>query len=164
MKNIVQVFFLIFLLSSCTKQKVENVVEGWWSIDTIYYKNQNIKTCLGNNALLFKFNDKSELPYAKNNCEPVLIGNYYPSAEVKIFFSEIKNDTIPLRMNIKTKNKLFSGTHKIVFYKDNSNSLLKMEIFSDSLYIICRKGLFNYDKNIKLVDDLEELSWTTRRK
>jgi hypothetical protein len=62
-------------------------------------------------------------------------------------FKPSETDTIPMRLNVISSNQVFAGTYKIVFYGDESNKLLKMEIWSDNLYIVCRKGLFNYDGN-----------------
>jgi hypothetical protein len=56
---------------------------------------------------------------------------------------------------------LFAGMHRLVFYKDEPNKLLKMEVWSDSLYIVCRKGYFNFDKNIEAINKLERVSGKT---
>lgn len=162
--------FLLFLASgmficSCSnKGKVENVLEGWWTMDTIYYKNYNIRTCLRSNSLEFKFGDNSEFPTAEDRCVPVIKNSYNQDADIEVVYSEVHNDTIPMRLKITTKNEVFAGTYKMVFYKDERNQLLKMEIYSDSLYIVCRKGLFNFDRNIGLIDELEEMTWSTRPK
>ncbi|RYE13303.1 MAG: hypothetical protein EOP34_09085 [Rickettsiales bacterium] len=164
-KVIVSLLAFAIILPSCSKsRKVEKAIEGWWSIDTIYYKNRNIRICLGNNVLQFRKGDNSELPAAKNNCGSFIKDSYSTTAHIEVLESELANDTIPLRLKIVTKNEIFAGTHKIVFYKDELNQLLKMEVYSDSLYIVCRKGLFNLSSNLALVNELEKISWTTRPK
>ena len=162
MKKILILFVACLVFNSCTNRKVKNVIEGWWTIDTIYYKNYNIKTCLISNSLNLKFDVKSKFPVALNNCEPIIKNNYDQLAEIKLSNSDKLNDSIPFRLKIATQNEIFAGTYKIVFYKDVPNHLLKMEIFSDKLYIVCRKGLFDFDNNIGLVDELEKISWTNR--
>ncbi len=152
---------LTMLLFASCKTEVERVVEGWWTMDTIYYKDYDLRACLGN-SLNFKIDGESELPTAKNYCEPAVKNNYEKWANIEIVKSSNAKDTIPLRIKIITNNEVFAGTHKIVFYKDELNKLLKMEMWSDSLYIVCRKGLFNFDKNIPLINKLEKMSWLTR--
>jgi hypothetical protein len=156
-------FLCLCLLSitSC-KTNIETTVQGWWTIDTIYYKRYDLRTCLLGNSLEFKINKQSILPVAEKNCEPVVTNSYDKLANIEITQSHNPKDTLPLRMKITTNNEVFAGMHKIVFYKDKPNRLLKMEIWSDSLYIVCRKGLFNFDKNIDLINELEKISWTTR--
>jgi hypothetical protein len=153
-----------FFICSCSnKSKIENVVQGWWTMDTIYYKNHNIRTaCLTSNSLFFDEKKKTTLPVAENWCDLFIKNSYDEKADVEVIKSPIANDTIPFRLKIKTGNEIFSGIHKIVFYRDDSNKLLKMEIYSDSLYIVCRKGVFDYYKNAKLIDELEKISWITR--
>ena len=157
-------FAICFLACSCSrKSKVEQALKGWWSIDTIYYGNQDLITCLNCNSLyLFKDGRKSEIPATSNYCDLSIHNGHTKFAEVKVLESGIPNDTIPFRLEIITKNGMFAGIHKIVFYKDEENQLLKMEIFSDSLYVVCRKGLFNFRKNVRLIDELEAISWTSR--
>lgn len=158
-------FVIILIICSCsTTEKVGNVLKGGWSMDTIYYKNYDIRICLGSNWLEFKDDSKLEVPAAQDNCGPIIKSSYTSNTEIEVLESDIPNDTIPLRLKIITKNEVFAGVHKLVFYKDEPNQLLKMEIFSDSLYIVCRKGLFNFNKNIALINELEEISWTNRPK
>src|ERR1700744_5496265 len=116
MRKILMLFLISLFLYSCTNRKVENVIDGWWTIDTIYYKNYNIKTCLANNSLFFKFDNKSELPVAMSNCGPIIKNSFDRSAEIKLTNSETANDSIPLRLKIVTKNEIFAGLNKIVFY------------------------------------------------
>lgn len=151
----------IISITSC-KTKIETTVQGWWTIDTIYYKGYDLRTCLIGNSLDFKINKQSILPIAEKYCEPAVTKSYSKLANIEIIQSVNLKDTIPFRMKITTDNEVFAGIHKLVFYKDDPNKLLKMEIWSDSLYIICRKGLFNFDKNIKLINELEKISWSTR--
>ncbi|MGN6180153.1 MAG: hypothetical protein ACTHNW_13275 [Mucilaginibacter sp.] len=165
MKKILIVFIIpVFLLSCSKKREIKQALDGWWSIDSIYFEHYNVKNCIESNLILFKFNGRSELPISVNGCNTFINGNNDKFAIIKVLDSESPNDTIPFRLQIDTKNKIFAGTHKIIFYKDNYNHLLKMEIWSDKLYIVCRKGLFDIDTNSQLVNDLEKISWTNRPK
>lgn len=156
----------LLLFNSCVRKnyRVTSTIEGWWTMDTIIFKNYNIRNCLGDNSLFFHFDKKSIFPAARNNCGSVITGSYDNTGEITLANSNIKNDTIPFRLIVKTKNQLFSGVYKIAFDKDSKNHLLKMELVSDNLIIICRKGLFNYEKNIDLINELERATWTNRPK
>jgi len=161
MKNIIWVITIFSFLMSCEKtNKVEDVLKGSWSIDTVYYYNYNIKNCLNMNVITFNKNSLATIP-TEDYCKMNVKGSDINSTNTRILFSS--NDTIPFRINFDTQNRLFEGTHKIVFHKDKQNKLLKMEIFSDKLYLICRKGLFNYDNNLTLMNDLEKMTWTNRK-
>jgi len=165
MKKIIVGIVTLLTLSCCTKNyKVTSAIEGWWTIDTIYFKNYNIRTCLGDNSLFFHFDKKSHFPAARNNCGDVIKGSFDNTGLIELSHSNLQNDTIPFRLIIKTKNQLFSGTYRIAFDKDSKNHLLKMELISDKLYVICRKGLFDYDDNADFVNELEKITWTNRPK
>jgi hypothetical protein len=167
MKKFIFSIATLLLFNSCTplnfgrNYQVTSAIEGWWAIDTIYFKNKyNIRTCLGDNSLFFYFDKKSKFPAAGYNCGDVVTGSFDDSGEITLASSNLKNDTIPFRLIINTKNQLFSGIYKIVFNKDSENHLLKMELKSDNLYIVCSKALFNFDENIDLVNELEKITWT----
>lgn len=164
MKKLFLILTVGIFLTSCRDTTVKQVVAGVWSIDTIYYKNYNIKHCMLANLIFFKFDKQSSFPYAENYCNPAIKNNFDEYGDIEILHSENANDTIPFRLKINSKNQIFAGLHKIVFYKDISNKVFKMEIFSDKLYIICRKGLWSFDDNINLMTKLEKMTWTNRPK
>jgi hypothetical protein len=139
-----------FLLIGCGNE-VDQVLRGTWSIDTIYYKEKDIRNCVLTNVIEFE-ETFCELPTTENYCNGL---NEYVSRGT---WGTFQTDSIPLLLTIASDNKVFSGNHRINFKKDEINKLLKMELKSDSLYMICRKGLFNYDASKNLVDDLVELS------
>jgi hypothetical protein len=157
--SIPKLIVCLLFFQSC-QDRVEKVITGWWTIDTIYYRNFDIKPCLSLNVITFG-ETESVFPYSQNSCAEVICNSNIDQGTWNVSKTS-QNDTIPLRLKIDTKNQIFAGTHKVVFYKDDVNKLLKMEIYSDSLYVICRKGLFNYDKNIDLIENLEKLSWYNR--
>lgn len=151
-----------FFISCSKKRKIERAIDGWWTIDSIYYENYNLTYCVGDHSLFFRFNDQTNLPIAKNNCSPYINNNYDGVANIQVLNSISPKDTIPFRLKIITNNKIFAGVYKIVFYKDTYNHMLKMELWSGEQYIVCRKGLFNLDTNTEFVDELEKISWTNR--
>jgi len=166
MKRFIFAIATFLLLNSCTKNyKVTSAIEGSWTIDTIWFINKyDLRTCLGNNSLFFSFSEKSNFPAARNNCGNLITGSFDHCGEITLDRSKLKNDTIPFRLIINSKNQLFSGIYKVVFDKDSENHLLKMELISNKLYIICRKALFNFDENIDLINELEKITWTNRPK
>lgn len=124
------------------------------------YKGVNIRYCLGINVLTFKLPGKSELPIPtiEGNCGSFIKNCVDEEGEVSITQSFDPKDSFPLRMKIDTINEIFSGTHKIVFFRDNKKKLLKMIISSDNLFIICAKGFYNFNSNINTIDYLENIS------
>lgn len=155
-KKLIYLFLSIIALSACNEQKIENVIIGGWTIDTIHYKNIDIRLCLDLNVINFT-KDGGALPITENNCAVL------PTFDRGTFWQIIKNKKGGIKINFDTKNEMFNGEHHLVFKKDEVNKLLKMEISSDSLFIICRKALFNFDENIKTINNLVEISNTDRR-
>jgi len=143
---------------SC-KSKVENAISGLWTIDTIYFENTNIKSCLNGNSFKFDFDRKARIPEGNLGC---MLTENATSSTAKIYFFSDENDAIPYRLKIDTKNVVFNGVHKVVFYDDQQRKELKMEIFSKRLYVLCHKGLFNYEKEKFLINELVEKSWINR--
>jgi hypothetical protein len=131
---------------SCT-DKATKALQGWWSIDTLYYQEYDTKICLYSNAINFK-NEQVVLPITEDRCEGLSVYEKKGKWDIQ------KTDSIPLLINIKTANEIFYGTHQLLFFKDKKNKLLKIKVISKDLYLIARKGLFNYNKNIKLIDEL----------
>lgn len=150
MKLILILMIIASLITSC-QVKVEEVVSGIWSMDSIYYNGFNIRPCLDGNILTF---DKiMEFPVTENNCEDI-ISTHVNEGKWEI----IASDSMPYMINIHTSNKMFSGIHRVIFQNDIDKKMLKMIIQSDKLYIICRKGLYGYDRNIKTINALVKQS------
>lgn len=143
--HLILIFIVLFTISC--KRKVESTISGWWSIDTIYYNNLEIEGCLLSNSIIFE-KGNCELPITENYC-----GSDVASFDITGDWKIDKNE-IGTFLFIQTENKLFNGNHHIRFFKDEKNKLLMLELKSDSLYLICRKGLFDYDREINLINDL----------
>lgn len=152
--KVIIVLVAICCLTASCRNKVKNIITGWWTIDSLIYMNYDIRTCLLSNSFWFNKNGSIDLPIPKNYCSE-LVTEY----NRKGMWSTLKTDKIPLLMRIESKNVIFRGTHQIIFRDDATNHLLKMEIKSDSLYVVCRKGLFDYDRNRDLVEYLVQLSY-----
>lgn len=124
---------------------VSKLVEGVWSVDTIYYGKYDIKQCLLSNMVVFK-ETQCDLPISEDRCED--IGRVYSGIGA---WEAIETDSGAFFIRFKTENKLFKGQQRIIFRIGDSKGLLKMEIGSDSLYAICSKGLYDYRKHMKYV-------------
>lgn len=161
-----QISFTIFLISitfyfmSCSN-KVTSTVQGWWTIDTIRFGNYgDIRGCVSS-IIIFKGDGSCSLQATNNYCEG--IETYEEKGEWKISYT----DTVPVLINIKTGNRIFKGVHEVYFWRDDKEGLLKMAWVSDSLYMICRKGMYDIDLHKKEVDYLTELTnkeWEKERK
>jgi len=149
--SLLMIFFgIIFLFQSCGQNVVETI-DGVWTIDTLIYEELDSRICLFSNVLIFDEKNVS-LPITGDRCEGLSI------YDDKGTWSLIRLDSIPLQINIRSKNPMFSGNHQIVFFGDDKYKLLKMRIISDHLYMVASKTLFNYDRNIDLINDLIEQS------
>lgn len=147
-KRLIIISTITFFLCTSCRNKVDKGIIGWWSMDTIYYKGYDIKYCLWLNTISFRKNS-CEFEETNGNCLDINESGKYGTWKVN-------TDNIPYTLEIRSENKIFDGKHTIKFKRDDGNKLLKMEIESDSLYIVCRKGLFNYKENEKLINELVE--------
>ena len=141
--------FVSLFITSCKKAKIEKGVSGWWTIDTISYKRNDIGDCFLSSSIFFKKN-KVEFPTINREC----LDTIRPFGEEGKWKIESSNDYSYI--NIEIPNIVFRGRHKIIFHRDEANKLLKMEIISDSFYAVCRKGLFCYDCEQSFIDDIVE--------
>ncbi|MES2655846.1 MAG: hypothetical protein V4620_09675 [Bacteroidota bacterium] len=157
-------FTVLFILGSC-KSNINKVIEGTWIVDTIYYKGYDVKPCvLANMIIFFEKNNRASLCEIDNRCVEALIGKNIKTDEGswEIIQSINKKDTIPISIKFTTDNEIFKGIHKLVFYKEDAKQILKIEVYSDNLYMICSKTQYNYDGNREVLNELEKLSWSNR--
>ncbi len=146
---------VIIIICCCTscKDKARTTIIGLWTIDSIIYKQNEIRTCLSNNLIVFYKNGKVDLPVPEDYCSE-MITEYNTNGRWEVKYKQ----SFPISLNITTKNKIFKGTYHVIFIDDKENNLLKMIIKSDSVYVVCRKALFNYDGEHDLINYLEEES------
>ena len=166
-KNNLSVLLLLLcsIILSCSDERtLEKALKGAWAIDTIYYKNYNVKNCLGINFIDIQSKEDVFLPKGNMFCDSLLASSNSNKAQIYLLKSNNVSDTIPYTLKIITENKVFSGSHEMVFYRDKKNYLFKLELYSDSLYVMCHKILFDYNKNHQIMEKVENLTWTTRPK
>jgi len=148
LKNLAIILFCLCLLPSCT-DIVDKTMEGMWTIDEIYYKGLDAQYCFYSNYIQFD-KENVRLPFG-DLCFGVFSKNERGTWGI------YKTDSIPLVLNIETTNSIFSGTHQIIFFKDEKDKWLKVEISSKDIYIIARKDFYSYDDNIGVINDLIEM-------
>lgn len=161
-RSVLPFFIISCMLFSCSDENfLEETLMGAWVIDTIYYKNYNVKNCLDAEFINIESKENVFLPNG-NFCDNLTETSTQSKAKFQLLKSKDHLDTIPYSIKILTDNKLFSANHEIVFYKDKRNYLFKLELYSDSVYIMCHKILFDYSKNDRLMNKAEKLTWSTR--
>jgi len=138
------------LISSGCADRTDKAIQGWWSIDEIVYDGYDIRVCLLLNILTFE----------DRTCDlPLSIGCEGLEEQIRQgTWKTSKTESGPLVLDITSANRTFSGSYQVTFYKDDDNKLLKMELVSDSLYILCRKGFFDFNKNIEVVNELVRMT------
>ncbi len=150
MRKISKLVVLLLALSSCGSP-VEKTVTGWWSIDqyAIFFKQQDITMCLAMNSLRFHSDGTCSLPELPGYCAglPEALSE---KGEWKLIHNGAKTN----QLIIQSKNEVFAGTYYIRFKRDDKNKLLKMYLESDQLSLWCSKGLFDYDRNQELINEL----------
>lgn len=157
---LILIAFIPFGICTSCQTTVESTIEGLWTIDTIEFRGYDIKPCLIGNVVSFKTDKLVNFPTAE--CNELQFNGKDELGTWEVIKSTHEGDTIPFSLKFTCGNEVFHGFHKIVFHKDEKNKLLKMEIFSKELYIICKKVFHQYDSNIELMDLLEQETWTTR--
>ena len=111
---------------------------------------------------MFNFMSGNMLFFEKGK---IIIPGILPSKENAFNWSKkgkwalIKSEgDVPYYILIDSQNEIFNGHHKIWFYKDEKNKLLKMVLFSDKLYMVASKSLLNYDQNIRKINELVKIT------
>jgi hypothetical protein len=146
--------FFTTMFFSCQDEKTFNsAINGQWSIDTVYYKDKDIRFCLDLNAINFSGHECALPIPLRSRCI-----NIDTTTEKRGFWKIEQTDSVPITISFDTENTIFGGSHRLIFKKDSVNKLLKMEIKSKNLTVICRKFLFSYDENTDLIDKLTRLS------
>jgi hypothetical protein len=131
------------LLLSCVKSP-KSTVTGLWSIDSVSYEGRDIRTCLAINSIYFQ-KDKVTLPALF--CDEII--NFKKDGEWSL-----KKTDERLALSIDSENAYFAGSYSVRFHKDEFNKLLKMTLTSNKTIIVCRKGLFEFEKNRREVEYL----------
>ena len=143
--------FVIFNSSNCAKENSLEIVEGMWAIDTVLFNQQDMSQCLNLNIINLEKNSKCDFPMIWEDCKDIFSYDRTGSWLIN------QKEKEPLRLKINSNN-FFSGNHKLVFFKDETKHVLKMRLESDSLYVICTKGLLNFNENKESIEKLIKLS------
>jgi hypothetical protein len=144
-------------MSSC-QSNVVKTLDGWWTIDTLVFGNYgDIRNCVSS-IIIFKEDQSCNIPPTQILC------NNIEAYEEKGKWSLKYTDTVPVLINIVSDNRIFKGTHEVYFYIDERNRLLKMAWLSDSLYMVCKKGMYSVDAHIKTVTEIIDLTNKELRK
>jgi hypothetical protein len=127
---------------------VEKGIEGMWVIERIVYKNEDILTCLGVNALNFK---------EKNWKFPAMLSKDCPDDGVSDFkFGkwEVVRDGSDYFLKVEGESKIFTGKYHIEFINDISSGTLKLILHSSTLIITCNKLFYDYNGSTKMTQEL----------
>ena len=115
---------LLGLFYSCENSLHENI-EGLWQIENLNFQNKNITNTLSLNTISFRENSGSVPRASKYHMDE--------NIDWKVLESE-KSDSII----IKSKNPVFNGKYRILFAKDEQNSIFA-KLISDDTQIEIRK-------------------------
>jgi len=149
MKNLVLIT-LVFFFYSCSNV-IENSIKGGWSIDTISNNTQELISCLSLNVFEFK-EIKCTIP--ANYCDTITQINLQ---QTEVPYTVRKTDN-GYYLKFSTESIFFTDSFKVTFFKDTKEKLLKANLKSENIEIIMRKGMYNFDRNIKNTDKLIELT------
>jgi|GEM_PF-1246860 len=126
--------FLSFLIACrSTTKKSEEMLSGLWAIDTISLLNENVMSSLSHNLIAFEDGDKCTLP--QFDWQGATEGSW------RVYMKEGK-----INLDIKSTKSTFNRNYEITFFDDEKRKLHCMTMESDSMLIICSKGLTAYKK------------------
>jgi hypothetical protein len=126
------VLAVLTLVTGCEKSR-ETSIPGFWSIDVLQFEGYDITGCLSINVIGFS--------PRMGNCDLPKIGPCDGLYEDEIHgrWSFSKGDSTAY-LTITTANKVFSGTHRLVFSEDKDNDVLYMQVFSDNFFMQGHRG------------------------
>jgi hypothetical protein len=142
--------------TQCSFRNKFNIVEGLWAIDTVLFIRQDVSSCMNMNVIYLGKDSNCDFSSIDKSCTAL-----YSSEDVNGQWAMLEVDREPLKLRIKSSN-FFNGTHKVVFFKDETNRIFKMRIESDSLIVVCKKGLLDYKANLNQMEVLIELTHRSR--
>lgn len=119
--NSISVIYLVvasmIFLTSCECNRVNSAVKGYWSIDTISYFNNDVKSCLQTNIIHLENEQIGNFPgHRSEYCDIAVVGH-----KAKIRWKISQNDSKQLIFSINEVNGLesvFNGNHHVIFYGD----------------------------------------------
>ena len=143
--KIISFCILVLILSSCSrkdsKTEIESALLGMWTIETLdFTRPQTIRPLTSN---ILNFNKDSELKF--------------PEAKRVNWFIQ-KNQDKNYSLILKSEEPEYNNSYKITFVKDSQNKLLKLHLISESIEMVCVKGLYNFDRNENIIDRVVKLT------
>ncbi len=155
MINKLLIIFISLTFVSCSNE-VEDIISGSkWDRRKIFINGYDAFFCFKGSMVSFDRDGTVrllELNYIEG-CDtldsPALRGKW------KIY--QKKDKKYYLKITSK-QNSVFTGEHRIVFYKDTVNRLLYLNLRSENFYYLGAKFLFNYNININKVNKLIQLT------
>lgn len=123
---------ILLLLDSCSlsKKSLTDKIVGKWAIEKIQFDNEDYKSYLYSNVLIFKENADVSIPETVHFIKD-------PSSTWKILDNN--------KLVIESSNLAFKDTFNITFTKRNKDKPRGMELKSDSIYITAY-NLFDLEK------------------
>lgn len=133
MRVLIRIFICLFMVFVCGCSKDKKKLVGWWGIDDIMVNHENALTSLDANTLTFTDDGNCSLP----------LFNFKGTEKGKWHIEEDEDDRYLI---IESKNNFMVGRYRLFFFKDPKNKLYKMSLASDSIRMLCSKGLTYYKK------------------
>lgn len=150
MKKII--FILVVSVNFSCNNLVQSTIEGSWSIDSIKVNDNEEISCLSINLLHFS-RDTCSTP--RNFCDTFTKLDEQSREVTYKLFCKSKGEYY---LKLDTNSIFYNDSFRISFFKDTKEKLLKAKLKSENIEIIMRKGLYNFDRNIKNTDKLIELT------
>ncbi|PJJ60371.1 hypothetical protein [Hymenobacter chitinivorans] len=140
--------YLLLLLgsciSACTSHDQREALEGLWSIDSFRVGKQDVTDCLWTSLIHLKSNAGCTFPKDPNGG---------PCAGLSSAGSggwTVDEETKKLTIHAK-QSPLFAGEYDVTFIDDTLKRMLLVRLTSQNRVITCRKGLFDYEQNRRLM-------------
>lgn len=145
--------FIIFLLLTSCENEIVGILNGTWSIDEISYQGNDVSHCLSLNVFYVKGND---LEFPQNICDESEMKN--PLNNDNLSLEVFKKEKIWSIRLLNSKSILPVEEFSCKFIRNDIDKLLMMELSSQSVYILARKGFFDFDHNLIKIDRLVNLT------
>jgi hypothetical protein len=134
-------YFLFLLpplaLTSCAPASQE-AIAGAWSVDTISTRGESVTSCFLSNVLDFKSDGSCALLKTLPEDCPLL--------KAKTEYGNWNFDEHTTQLIINSPNAFFNKKYRVHFVDDTLRRMLVMRLTTPEDTIICRKGLYEYDK------------------
>lgn len=135
---------LFFTKCKNEEKQVVEILNGEWSIDTMIYKEWDVRPCLPINVIQF-YNDSVSVLPTTTFCDSADMRDLNSKGIHRIVY----NDKAKILLVYNTQNRIFKDTFDIQFIDDVNNKLMKMELQSANAYIVCTKGSFQTYSQLK---------------